>query len=99
MVVVEYALIVLLWSWPLLVVGYSVSWILLRHRTNFRLQIFLSWMALSLAIYVVSALVVWLMWPREFDGPMYFTYIHGPSLVAALLVFPAMYWWIHRHAT
>ena len=93
---IVYPIIVLLVSWPFLLVGLLCTWILLRRKKALRPVKLLFWLVVVAIAVVLATLVVWRVWPEAFGGPMYFTYVHGPAATVNFILFASLFWWISR---
>ncbi|TMI34450.1 MAG: hypothetical protein E6H41_12875 [Betaproteobacteria bacterium] len=87
----EYAVIVLVVGWPMLLIA-SVSLAAYLHKRRITALRALCAVGLAWPFTVLVALVIWRWWPESFGAPMLAFYVHGPALLATLVVFPLIGW-------
>ena len=91
-----YVIIVILVSWPFLLIGLLGTLILAHWKRGFSRTKILMLSAVAIIPTVTATLIIWRFWPEALGGPMYLTYVHGPALVANCIVFAALFWGLSR---
>jgi hypothetical protein len=90
----EHSVIVLVIGWPMLLVASVLLVAYLGGVRKLPRSIVLYATGLAWPFTLLVALVIWRCWPASFGGPMLVPYmIHGPTLLATLVVFPLTAWW------
>lgn len=99
MLLINYIFLILGLSWPVLVIAFLVSWLFLRKRRPLGIFGVLYFVLISLALFLAVSFAVSIAWLPQFGPPTLYPYIYGPSLVAAVLVFPGMCWWFIKRTS
>ena len=90
---------ILQFSWPMLLAGYVGLWFYLKVRNGMPIQRWLSLATAALVAFLLCAIAIWWVWMPNLGGPMYLQFLHGPSVIAAIVVFASAFWWGGKFAT
>jgi hypothetical protein len=88
-----YALMVLVTGWPMLLVASVLLVAYLRGICEPPRSTVLYAIGLAWPFTILVALVISRWWPESLGGPMLALYVHGPTLLATVVVFPLAAWW------
>ena len=99
MILLEYSIIILIYSAPWLAVVLFAVWFVLKEKLNHSSRESLIACSIALLNFLALSLLVWQFWPLKFGGPVLFPFGLGPAIAAGILIFPTTIWWHSRNAT